>query len=66
MIIDSKEKVFQQRKPLLPPSLGVEATYFLTVTLHGTLSMLSLPPVGHDLGFRSSRLNGDVRDSQSL
>lgn len=38
MIIDSKEKVFQTRKPFLPPSLGVEATQFLIATLRGTLS----------------------------
>lgn len=38
MIIDSKEKVFQQRKPFLPPSLGAAATYFLIVTLPGMLS----------------------------
>jgi len=38
MIIDSKEKVFQQRKTFLPPSLGAEATYFLIIPLCGTLS----------------------------
>lgn len=38
MIIDCKEKVFQQTKPFLPPSLGAAATYFLTLTLPGTLS----------------------------
>lgn len=32
MIINSKEKVFQQRNPFLPPSLGTEAAYFLIAT----------------------------------
>lgn len=39
MIIDSKEKVFQQKKPFLPPSLGAEAAYFVITTLHSMLTL---------------------------